>query len=129
MFLVNYSLISVSATLIIAHPPNVVHHLEKAIKDLARKLNLVIQENNSEENMVRIDNRACTFEKASLKVINGLKTFDGISACNFFKVKRSLLTSIMAHFTTYFIILLQFRVTEYSPNDSAIDAVNETVHE
>ncbi len=112
-----------AVVLIIAHPANAVHHLETSIANLILEMNLTIEDpSHLKDKMISIDNKMCSYERASQKIIACLKTFDGISANNFFNVKRSLLTSILAHFTTYFIILLQFRVAENFPNDS----VNKT---
>ena len=42
------------------------------------------------------------------KMVKRLEKFAGFTALNYFNVNKSLLTSIIANFLTYFIVLLQF---------------------
>ena len=64
------------------------------------------------------DNRKCTFYLGRDQVLSHLKSFKGYDAMGFFVMKKSMLTGIFANFVTYFIILMQFRVTEVTSNKS-----------
>ena len=41
-----------------------------------------------------------------------LKSFEGFNVCDYFILRKSLLTPILAQFITYCIVLLQFKVSE-----------------
>ena len=51
------------------------------------------------------------------KMVKRLEKFAGFTALNYFNVNKSLLTSIIANFLTYFIVLLQFGMSP-SPSDA-----------
>ena len=41
-----------------------------------------------------------------------LREFEGFHGLGYFRLGKSMLTGIMANFTTYLIVLLQFKVSE-----------------
>ena len=110
----------ISASLFIAYPPMIVHHLEERIAGLKKAMNLFIEDNQQKEELINIDNVSCTFAIAKQQILDHLKTFNGINVLDFFVVRRSLLTSLLAHFATFFIVLLQFRVSEHSSNPKIV---------
>ena len=53
------------------------------------------------------------------KMIKRLDKFTGFTAMNYFSLNKSLLTSIIANFLTYFIVLIQFGISA-SPSDAIV---------
>ena len=53
------------------------------------------------------------------KMVKRLEKFTGFTALNYFNVNKSLLTSILANFLTYFIVLVQFGMSA-SPSDDTL---------
>ena len=51
------------------------------------------------------------------KMVKRLEKFTGFTALHYFNVNKSLLTSILANFLTYFIVLVQFGMSA-SPSDA-----------
>ena len=51
------------------------------------------------------------FEEKS-QLIEKINSFNGFDACGYFTLGRNHLTSIVANFLTYFILLIQFRMAE-----------------
>ena len=60
------------------------------------------------------------------KMIKRLDKFTGFTAMNYFSLNKSLLTSIIANFLTYFIVLIQFGISA-SPSDAIVpNSLNST---
>ena len=60
------------------------------------------------------------------KMIKRLDKFTGFTAMNYFSLNKSLLTSIIANFLTYFIVLIQFGISA-SPSDAIVpNSTNNT---
>ena len=53
------------------------------------------------------------------KLTTKLEKFPGFTALNYFTLNKSLLTSIVANFLTYIIVLLQFNPGDSSDNSNA----------
>ena len=53
------------------------------------------------------------------KMVKRLEKFTGFTALNYFTVNKSLLTSILANFLTYLIVLMQFGMSP-SPSDAFV---------
>ena len=64
------------------------------------------------EKVILENGKKCSFNIASIQVLSHLKKFKGYNAMGFFSVRKKMLTTIFANFVTYFIILMQFRVSE-----------------
>ena len=47
-------------------------------------------------------------------LVKKLEVFEGLDAGGFMKLNKSLLAGITANFTTYLIVLVQFKMTEKS---------------
>ena len=48
------------------------------------------------------------------ELIDKINSFQGFNACGFFTLGKPLLTSIVANFTTFIIVLIQFKMAERS---------------
>ena len=60
------------------------------------------------------------------KMVKRLEKFTGFTALNYFSLNKSLLTSIIANFLTYFIVLIQFGISA-SPSDAIVpNSLNST---
>ncbi len=73
-----------------------------------------LQENldDLKEVVYDLDNQAIAVDQhAMAMIIHRLDSFDGFDASGYFKVDKSLLTSVLANFVTYFIILIQFKAS------------------
>ena len=46
------------------------------------------------------------------ELIEKINSFHGLEACGFFTLGRQHLTSIVGNFTTFIIVLIQFKMTE-----------------
>ncbi len=95
-----------------AFTPEMVHFLEARVGSLILKLDHITNEGPAEK-MIYIDKeKPKTFFSLKKIISSQLKRFQGIKVLDYFTIKRSLLTSIFAHFVTYIIVLLQFKVSE-----------------
>ena len=61
-----------------------------------------------------IDGKVTNIEHAKNRIISGLNAFQGFHGDGYFILGKELLTSIVANFVTYLIILVQFKVSELS---------------
>jgi len=61
-----------------------------------------------------IDGKVTNIEHAKNRIISGLDAFQGFHGDGYFILGKELLTSIVANFVTYLIILVQFKVSEMS---------------
>ncbi len=99
-----------------AYMPQMTYELEKRIQRLASKLDTMPDERENDVIVYLDDGTECHFERAKAHVLKKIQGFQGFSVLDFFTVRRSILTIILAHFMAYFIVLLQFRVSELSSN-------------
>ena len=53
-----------------------------------------------------------TYNANIFKLIENLNTFNGFDACGYFTLGKSHLTSILSNFTTFIIVLIQFKMAE-----------------
>ena len=61
-----------------------------------------------------VDGKVSNIEHAKKRLISGLDAFKGFHGNGYFTLGKELLTSIVANFVTYLIILVQFKVSEMS---------------
>ncbi len=98
--------------------PQLTHILLEAISDLADKLDTIPREDEADIKVTLDDGSTCRYPKAKKFVRKKLQSFQGFNILSFFTMHRSILTSILAHFVTYLIVLLQFKISEFGgPND------------
>ena len=61
-----------------------------------------------------LDGKLSHIEHAKERLISGLDAFQGFHGDGYFTLGKELLTSIVANFVTYLIILVQFKVSDVS---------------
>ena len=98
--------------------PEMTHILLKSTESLIDKLDTIPTKSDADIKVILDDGSKCRFIDAKQFVLRKLRSFKGFSILSFFTVRRSILTSIMAHFITYLIVLLQFKVSEFDTSGS-----------
>ena len=97
---------------ITAFMPEITHKLVVQTENLVDKLESLSDDFEDEEMIQFKEGKLCRFEKAKQHICKKLKAFEGFCANNFFVIRRPLLTAITANIVTYFIVLLQFKISE-----------------
>ena len=83
--------------------------IKDQFEDLAKSLNDKI----GKESLETISINGLSVPRQTAKyVVKELRSFQGFDGLGFFTLGKSLLTSILANFATFFIILLQFKISE-----------------
>ena len=93
----------------IAFPPEMIQELLKRIDRISSKLAEVAKDDTT---IAMDDGHTIEYSTAIENIKNQLNKIEGLNVLEFFILKRSLLTSILAHYITYCIVLLQFKVSE-----------------
>ena len=86
------------------------------VQDLANQLNEEIESESFCDGVMIIE-QMLKRQKAKY-VVDELRRFQGYDGLGFFTLGKSLLTAILANFTTFFIILIQFKLSENSKEES-----------
>ena len=84
-------------------------YLEKETRDLRESLNNILFPKDFE---VYVRGESVSANDAKHMIIENLKEYKGYDGLGYFNLGRPLLTAIMANFATYFIVLVQFKLTE-----------------
>ena len=74
----------------------------------------LVQINFHENQMVEIDGNWKNAKEGQLLLSDLFKEFQGFDGHGYFHLSKSLLTSTLANFVTYLIVLIQFRMSEQS---------------
>ena len=98
--------------ILMAFTPEMTQQLLRRMQRLSYKL-LQVTNDGPNETLIELHNgKLVPFSTAIEKIRDQVNKFEGINVLDFFILRRSLLTSILAHFITYCIVLLQFKVSE-----------------
>ena len=83
------------------------------VKDDFQELASILKNDRILENRQKmVDGENISLKDLKDMVVSDLKEFDGFNGYDYFLLGKPLLTSIMANFTTYLIVLVQFKISE-----------------
>ena len=94
--------------------------LSQSIKDSVDEIrDIILKSNIDEEEIYVLDGKILRSMQSEIKmqkkrIILGFEQFEGFHGNGYFTLGKSLLTSVVANFITYLIILIQFKITETS---------------
>ncbi len=104
--------VSMVGILIAIFMPQMTQELLTMTSNLIKKLD-GIKDVRDKDMIIYLDNNVRSdFSEAKSFLAKRLKEFQGFNVLDFFTLRKSLLTTILAHFVTYLIVLLQFKVSE-----------------
>ena len=90
-------------------------NFSQIIKDAIDDIKKDIIDLDINENLVCVfDGKVTKMKQVRKRLVNGLDGFKGFHGNGYFTLGKELLTSIVANFVTYLIILVQFKVSEMS---------------
>ena len=96
----------------------------QTIKDSADEIKDIISRSSiGDEDTYVLDGKILRSIQSEIKmqkkrIVMGLEQFQGYHGNGYFTLDKSLLTSVVANFITYLIILIQFKITEISSSSS-----------
>ena len=94
--------------------------LSQSVKDSADEIkDIILKSNVGEDDTYVLDGKILRSMQSEIKmqkkrIILGFEQFQGFHGNGYFTLGKSLLTSVVANFITYLIILIQFKITELS---------------
>ena len=90
-------------------------NFSQVIKDFAEDIGNTIMDIQTSTNDVSvIDGKSMKMKHVKKRIAKGFQEFQGFHGDGYYTLGKSLLTSIVANFVTYLIILIQFKVSEMS---------------